>query len=166
MIKASDVSNAGLTPSKQALDLLSTYLTDSEVAPLAKEFIEIAQPLCTSIDFYSEDRTGAAELTCSISGVPYASLDDIAGKVKSCLRQLFNSQDIDMDRMSSVIRRDKRKLLAQAESSVTGVLTNAIVSGVSLASKVLMALSLIWDACQTFCTETLTRKISEDHLTT
>ncbi len=34
-----------------------------------------------------------------------------------------------MVRLSSVIRRDRRKLLALAESSVTNVLTDAIVSG-------------------------------------
>lgn len=30
-----------------ALDLLTTYLSDSAVSPLAKEFIEIDDPLCT-----------------------------------------------------------------------------------------------------------------------
>lgn len=113
----------------QAFDVLTTYLTDSEIAPLAKEFIEISTPACTSIDFYSEDRASAAELTCSISGVPYAKLDTIAGEVMAFLRKLADKEDIDMERLSSVIRRDRRKLLAQAESSVTGVLTNAIVSG-------------------------------------
>jgi hypothetical protein len=34
-----------------------------------------------------------------------------------------------MDRMKSIIRRDRRKLLAQAETSVTDVLSNAIISG-------------------------------------
>lgn len=116
----------------QAFDVLTTYLTDSEIAPLAKEFIEISTPACTSIDFYSEDRASAAELTCGISGVPYAKLDTIAGEVTAFLRKLADKEDIDMERLSSVIRRDRRKLLAQAESSVTGVLTNAIVSGESL----------------------------------
>jgi hypothetical protein len=61
--------------------------------------------------------------------VPYAHLDDIADKVKAFLAKLAEQEDVDMDRMKSIIRRDRRKLLAQAETSVTDVLSNAIISG-------------------------------------
>jgi hypothetical protein len=61
--------------------------------------------------------------------VPYAHLDDIADKVKAFLAKLAEKEDVDMDRMKSIIRRDRRKLLAQAETSVTDVLSNAIISG-------------------------------------
>lgn len=108
-----------------ALDILTTYLTDSEVAPLNKRFIEIAEPWCTAIGFYSQDRASASELSCSITGVPSARLDKMAAEL---MRALKDIKDIDMDRMKTIIERDRRKLLAMAENNVTDVLTDSIIA--------------------------------------
>lgn len=110
---------------EQALDLLTTYLTDSEVAPLNKRFIEIPEPWCTSIAFYSTDRASASELTCSVTGVPYEKLDKMAGELKEALKDMGA---LDMDRMKTIIERDRRKLLAMAENNVTDVLTDSIIA--------------------------------------
>jgi len=120
------------------LDVLTTYLTDSEVAPLNKRFVETATPACTSIAFYSEDRASRSEVTCLVSGVSnVASEKATSGKsqlermdveIKDALRDIAAS-GVDMDRMKAVIERDRRKLLSSAETSVTDVLTDAIVAG-------------------------------------
>jgi Zn-dependent M16 (insulinase) family peptidase len=118
---------------------LTTYLTDSEVAPLNKRFVETAHPACTSIGFYSEDRASHCEITCHIQGVnnvDHASgsketqLDKMDGELKEALGEIAKA-GVDMERIKAVIERDRRKLLSSAETSVTDVLTDAIVGGMS-----------------------------------
>lgn len=112
------------------MDVLTTYLTDSEVAPLNKKFIEIESPKCTAIGFSADDRASSAEMGCMLQGVPYALLETIDGEVKAALIEIADEADgIDIERMAAVIKRDRRKLLATAESSLTDVLADAVVSG-------------------------------------
>ncbi|KAJ9101136.1 hypothetical protein QFC21_003354 [Naganishia friedmannii] len=122
---------------EMALDVLTTYLTDSEVAPLNKRFVETATPACTSIAFYSEDRASRSEVTCLVSGVSnvapekassgQSQLERMDLEIKDALKEIAAS-GVDMDRMKAVIERDRRKLLSSAETSVTDVLTDAIVA--------------------------------------
>jgi len=119
----------------QALDILTTYLTDTEVAPLNKRFVEIAKPLCTAIGFYSSDRASASEITCHISGVPAAMLEKMTSELKSALREIAQGTakegPLDMKRMQSVIERDRRQLLATAETRLTDVLCDPVITGES-----------------------------------
>lgn len=119
--------------------MLTTYLTDSEVAPLNKRFVETASPACTSIGFYSEDRASHSEITCHIQGVTNVSHDSASKEtqlermdveLKDALREIAQ-KGVDMERIKAVIERDRRKLLSSAETSVTDVLTDAIVAGTS-----------------------------------
>lgn len=115
-----------------ALDILTTYLTDTEVAPLNKRFVEIAKPLCTGIGFYSSDRAGASEFTCHISGVPAAELEKMSGEVRKALAEIANGTakegPLDLDRMHTVIKRDRRQLLATAETRLTDILSDPIIA--------------------------------------
>ena len=112
-----------------AIKLLGEYLTDSATAPLQKEFVEIAKPYCTGIGLYSEDRVNKNELTCYASDVPAKHLDTIGGMIRDKMGKIVSDEGIDMDRMASVIRRDKRKLLNSMESSVSAVLSDAVIGG-------------------------------------
>ncbi|KAJ9110677.1 hypothetical protein QFC19_001506 [Naganishia cerealis] len=121
---------------EMALDVVTTYLTDSEVAPLNKRFVETATPACTSISFYSEDRATRSEVTCHVSGVSNVAHETASGKsqlermdveIKDALKEIAAS-GVDMERMKAIIERDRRKLLSSAETSVTDVLTDAIVA--------------------------------------
>jgi Zn-dependent M16 (insulinase) family peptidase len=114
-------------------------LTDSEVAPLNKRFIETAKPACTSMRFYSEDRASHSAITCHIQGVNNAGhtpgckdtqLDKMDGELKEALSEIAKA-GVDMERVKAVIERARRKLLSSAETSVTDVLTDAIVGGMS-----------------------------------
>jgi hypothetical protein len=104
---------------------------------LNKRFVETAHPACTSIGFYSEDRASHCEITCHIQGVnnvDHASgfketqLDKMDGELKEALGEIAKA-GVDMERIKAVIERDRRKLLSSAETSVTDVLTDAIVGG-------------------------------------
>ncbi|ORY30613.1 cytoplasm protein, partial [Naematelia encephala] len=110
-----------------ALKLLGSYLTDSATSPLQKHFVEIPKPLCTGIDFYSEDRVNKNELQCFIADVPAKYLESIGDMINEKLREIAGKEDIDMERMGLVLRRDKRKLLNYMETSVSSVLANAVI---------------------------------------
>lgn len=42
----------------EALDVLNTYLTDSPVSVLMRQFVEIKEPVCTDVFFSSQDSVG------------------------------------------------------------------------------------------------------------
>ena len=111
-----------------ALKLLGLYLTDTPTAPLQVEFVEIKQPLCTGIGIYSEDRVNHNEITMYLTDVPVKHLETLSGDVIAKLKAIV-AAGIDMDRMSRVIRRDKRKLLNMMETSVSDVLSDAVIGG-------------------------------------
>jgi Zn-dependent M16 (insulinase) family peptidase len=114
-----------------ALKLLGNYLTQSATAPLQKEFIEIPKPYTTSIGIYSEDRVNKNELTMGMFDVPTKHLNDIADLVRAKLAKVVKEEGIDMERMAMIIRRDKRKLLNYMETSVSSVLSDAVIGGES-----------------------------------
>jgi hypothetical protein len=49
-------------------------------------------------------------------------------ELKEALREIAQ-KGVEMERIKAVIERDRRKLLSSAETSVTDVLTDAIVAG-------------------------------------
>lgn len=112
-----------------ALKILASYLAHSPTSPLQKEFIEIPKPYATSIDFYSEDRVKKNECLCIVSDVPVKHLETIGEMVKGKMRTISEKEGIDMERMGLVLRRDRRKLLNYMETSVSSVLSDAIIGG-------------------------------------
>lgn len=117
-----------------ALKLVGNYLTQSATAPLQKEFIEIPKPYTTSIGIYSEDKVNKNELQMAMFDVPTKHLNDIADLVRGKLAKIVKTEGIDMDRMGLILRRDKRKLLNYMETSVSSVLSDAVIGGKSLAA--------------------------------
>ncbi|KAI1310239.1 hypothetical protein EDD11_003855 [Mortierella claussenii] len=98
----------------QALDILETYLTDSAVAILRKEMVEIEDPYCTSVDFETQQRI-RVEIRLAFDSVPTEKLEEVEPKFFSILEKI--AQDgFDMDRMGAVIKREKLKLLDRLET--------------------------------------------------
>lgn len=98
----------------QALDVLSTYLTDSPVSPIQREFVEREEPVCTDVYFENTERAGASILTGSFSGVPASVLDELDEQLDRLLRGIV-ADGIDMSRMKTVLRRERERLLSQLE---------------------------------------------------
>ena len=110
----------------KALDILSTYLISSPVAPLNREYIEIESPLwyvcvcfnktsCStfysSYIYFSEDiRATMVDLPIYIGSIPLEHIDGFDKKLVESLRRL-SQEGIDMDRMAMVIDRDERQVL-------------------------------------------------------
>lgn len=114
-----------------ALKLIGNYLTQSATAPLQKEFIEIPKPYTTSIGVYSDDKVNQNELQMAMFDVPAKHLNDIADLIRAKLAKIVKEEGIDMERMGMIMRRDKRKLLNIMETSVSSVLSDAVIGGES-----------------------------------
>ncbi|KAF9967531.1 hypothetical protein BGZ70_009211 [Mortierella alpina] len=98
----------------QALDIVETYLTDSAVAVLNKEMVEIEDPYCTSVDFYTSQRI-RVEIRLAFDSVPTEKLEEIEPKFFSILEKIAKD-GFDMDRIAAVIKREKLKLLDRLET--------------------------------------------------
>lgn len=113
---------------RNALDLLSLYLTSSSVAPLTKEYVEIEKPLwcvavilviymclsdgvfcSTYIDFSQEERATAINLSVYCPSVPTQHLDTFDDRLKASLTRIAD-EGLDMKRMAMVIDRDERQV--------------------------------------------------------
>ena len=61
--------------------------------------------------------------------VPTKHLDTLGDAIKAKMSKIVREEGIDMERMSLLIRRDKRKLLNSMESNVSGVLSDVVIGG-------------------------------------
>ncbi|KAG0369266.1 hypothetical protein BGZ54_010424 [Gamsiella multidivaricata] len=98
----------------QALDIIETYLTDSAVAILRKEMVEIEDPYCTSIDFRTSQRI-RVEIQLSFDSVPTEKLEEVEPKFFSIIEKIAQ-EGFDMERIAAVIKREKLKLLDRLET--------------------------------------------------
>ncbi|KAF9208991.1 hypothetical protein BGZ49_006848 [Haplosporangium sp. Z 27] len=98
----------------QALDIIETYLTDSAVAILKKEMVEIEDPYCTSVDFQTSQRI-RVEIRLGFDSVPTEKLEEVEPKFFSILEKIVQD-GFDMERVSAVIKREKLKLLDRLET--------------------------------------------------
>lgn len=112
-----------------ALDILCAYLTESATSPLQKEFVEIAEPLATYFGVYSEGRVNRAEWTIIGDGVPKKHLIEMPELVKAKLKKIVATEGVDMERMSRVLRRERRQTLNKVESNIPSALCDAVVQG-------------------------------------
>ncbi|KAF8761528.1 Insulinase (Peptidase family M16) [Rhizoctonia solani] len=111
----------------KAMELLGLYLTDSPVSPLTKEFVENANPLCTSIYCDNNERATFTSSNIYFSSVPTEQLDALHEKVIAKLKQVV-AEGIDMDRIRLVIKRDKLKLKSMLESDGGDVFSNGLIT--------------------------------------
>lgn len=99
----------------EAVNILSTYLTDSPVSAIQKAFVERDDPLCTGADIMSSDKAGASLISAYFSSVPSDQLDRLDQQLIDLLAGIVKN-GIDMERMHMVIKRDKLKVLSHLET--------------------------------------------------
>lgn len=127
-----------------AIGILGSYLTDSTASPLQKAFVDIPEPLATSIGIYTSDRATKAEMTLYISDVPAEELEMIGDKVKDVLTSIVKNDGIDMERMGLVLRRDKRKMLNAMETGASDVLADCVINGEDILLAILTIRLPLW----------------------
>ncbi|EPQ60716.1 hypothetical protein GLOTRDRAFT_30984 [Gloeophyllum trabeum ATCC 11539] len=112
---------------RKALDILSTYLTSSPVAPLNKEYIETESPLCTYIYFGEDTRATHVDLPIYIGSVPTEHIDTFSERLRSSFKRIAQ-EGFDMERMSMVINRDERQLLSKLESAKGDTFSGTVIT--------------------------------------
>lgn len=91
--------------SLSALSVILDYLTDTSIAPLQRELVEIADPFCSDISSDVMEFLESAFLI-KAENVPFEKLSAAKGKVKEVLGNLANGKEaIDMKRLRVVIHR-------------------------------------------------------------
>ena len=91
--------------SLSALSIILDYLTDTSIAPLQRELVEIPDPFCSDI---SCDVMGFLESSFLVKAenVPFEKLSGTKEKITEVLRNLAHSKEtIDMKRLGVVIHR-------------------------------------------------------------
>ncbi|KAF9069136.1 Metalloenzyme, LuxS/M16 peptidase-like protein [Rhodocollybia butyracea] len=112
---------------RKALDVITTYLTSSAVAPLNKEYVEIESPLCTYIYFSEDTRSTRVSLPIYVGSVPTEHLDTFDQKLKASLQRIVK-EGIDMERMAMVISREERQLRSKLESAKGDTFSGTIIT--------------------------------------
>ncbi|XP_072172090.1 uncharacterized protein C05D11.1-like [Diadema setosum] len=88
-----------------AVLILLEYLTDTSVAPLQRDFVEVSDAFCSKVR-YSMIEATASCLYLKFENVPKAKLKDIHGKTETLLQNLASGTEaIDMARMQTVVHR-------------------------------------------------------------
>lgn len=118
----------------QAIDVMGEYLSETAAAVLQKELVEIDDPYCTDVDFYETTRTTNL-LEVSFSSVPISKMDVVMDRFFEVLKKVVTSDGIDITRMTMLLKRDRRKMLNQAEGNPHKTFSHSLVSDVIYGSK-------------------------------
>lgn len=108
--------------------MLHTYLTDSAVSVLRKEFTEIEDPYCTDVDFATMENLLSVQIL-QFSNVPVEKLSDIKPRFVQVMNDHI-AKGLDMQRMKLVIDRARLKILSQVETNPHDHFAHAIIGDV------------------------------------
>uniref|UniRef100_A0A0G4HTW6 Peptidase M16C associated domain-containing protein n=1 Tax=Chromera velia CCMP2878 TaxID=1169474 RepID=A0A0G4HTW6_9ALVE len=87
-----------------AVDLVGTYLTDSNRSPVERKMVQIAEPLCSGADFSSEAFLSTCFLL-DLEDVPTEKLSEAGGVAMGLIEGLC-TEGIDMERMRAIVQRE------------------------------------------------------------
>ncbi|KAG8964011.1 hypothetical protein FRC03_002295 [Tulasnella sp. 419] len=111
---------------RKAIDILGIYLTDSPVAPLTKEYVEIPSPLCTYIYFAETTRASFISLDVYFGSVPTEHLSTLDEKFRKSLQNIAKD-GIDMERMRVILKRERLKLMNSIEAGGGDVFAMGVI---------------------------------------
>lgn len=118
-----------------ALSVILDYLTDTSIAPLQQELVEIADPFCSDISCDVMEFLESAFLI-KAENVPFEKLSEAKGKVKEVLGNLANGKEaIDMKRLGVVIHRKILDTKNRFENYPHDTFADAIVGDFLYSSK-------------------------------
>eukprot|EP00920_Eleutheroschizon_duboscqi_P038691 GHVT01092885.1.p1 GENE.GHVT01092885.1~~GHVT01092885.1.p1 ORF type:complete len:1186 (+),score=223.82 GHVT01092885.1:1831-5388(+) len=125
---------------RQALDILGAYLTDSNVSPLVKQLVEVEHPFCGSVEYSTENfkeisygiefrdvphKPSSSTRACTPAGSAGGRVELVATEVARILKQQAE-KGIDMDRIRSLIAREAMQELRSYETQPHDHLADSI----------------------------------------
>ena len=100
-----------------ALQVLWEYLTDSPVAPLQRELVEIDDPFCSSVEMCELENAECC-MTLSAENVPTPQLGEVYHEIYRVLEGIASGrEEFDLSRMESLLRREALDVLDKLEDS-------------------------------------------------
>lgn len=121
--------------SLSALSVMLDYLTDTSIAPLQRELVEIPDPFCSDISCDVEEFLETA-LIIKAENVPFEKLSATKDKIKEVLGNLVDGKEaIDMDRLGVVIHRKILDTKNRFENHPHDTFADAIVGDFLYSSK-------------------------------
>lgn len=114
-----------------AFGILSTYLTSTAVSPLKKRFVEIDEPLATSVYLYVVENWEPA-IVAGLSQVPVDKMEGIEEQFQDAIQDILDdgSEKFDVERIGTII--DKMMLARQVkvENGPQEVIPSAVVADI------------------------------------
>ena len=121
--------------SLSTLSIILDYLTDTSIAPLQRELVEIPDPFCSDICCDVMEFLESASLI-KAENVPFEKLSAAKEKVKEVLGNLANGKEaIDMNRLGVVIHRKILDTKNRFENYPHDTFADAIVGDFLYSSK-------------------------------
>jgi len=102
----------------RALRVMFTYLCQDSISPLQKAFVEVAPPLCSSVDFSMLEQTvQLLEIELTSVDVEQLSKREVDKELSAVLESVTKAggEGFDLARMHSIIRQQKRRHLSSVE---------------------------------------------------
>ncbi|XP_065176608.1 uncharacterized protein C05D11.1-like [Sycon ciliatum] len=110
-----------------ALQTLWEYLTDSPVAPLQRDLVEIDEPFASSLDFSLTENAETC-MTVSAENVPTEQLGEVYDLIMKVLDGIScGREEMDMSRIGSLINRSCLDMLDKLEDSPHNTLADNFI---------------------------------------
>ena len=108
------------------METLGEYLSDSAVSVLSQTFIEIDEPVTTSISFSTN-----YQLPCTLAiyfeSVPVEHLETLEEDLFNTLRKV-SDEGIDMERMATVVEKQKHRYLLSVEKQPSEIFAQKLIN--------------------------------------
>ena len=108
------------------METLGEYLSDSAVSVLSQKFIEIDEPVTTSISFSTN-----YQLPCTLAiyfeSVPVEHLETLEEDLFNTLHKV-SDEGIDMERMATVVEKEKHRYLLSVEKLPSEIFSQKLIN--------------------------------------
>lgn len=109
------------------LSILLDYLNSTAISPIQRDFVECAEPYCSSVS-HSIIENSISCFYLSFESVGKEYLDLVAAKLNELLKNIVNGKEkFDMDRMRTIISRKVVRVLSTAETSPHTVIIGPVI---------------------------------------
>ncbi|XP_971907.2 uncharacterized protein C05D11.1-like [Tribolium castaneum] len=109
-----------------AVCIFLKYLTEFSTYTLPKEFIEIDDPYASNISFNFLENAESC-IYIMFEDVPLSKLPEVKPKLQALLKRLVDEEDINMERIKSIIKRNKLEHLSDIENNPHSTLAFIII---------------------------------------
>lgn len=110
-----------------AITIILDYLNSTAISPIQRDFVECDEPFCSSVSHnIIENSTSLFYLSFESVGKDY--LDSVSQKLFELLRRIQRGdEELDMERLKTVISRKKVRIMSVAETSPHTIVVGPVI---------------------------------------